>query len=202
MAQRPSMKRPSLPSDEPYKGTRPAAGLALSGLAAAVGYEAAARALRSHLQPFQWVNPLTDDTPSALAETRRMAYRPSPFAKTLYVAVWYASAYAFGETAPGVTPKIQVDLVDDATLSTLDTFTVDDLPQARNPSRGARLATSGLVSTSGLLSGLEVYASNAWIESPLSVSGLSGADGWLVVEATGAQVLAVGWVEVVNAEVG
>ena len=122
--------------------------------------------------------------------------------KTLYVAVWYASAYAFGETAPGVTPKIQVDLVDDATLSTLDTFTVDDLPQARNPSRGARLAASGLVSTSGLLSGLEVYASNAWIESPLSVSGLSGADGWLVIEATGAQVLAVGWVEVVNAEVG
>lgn len=197
---RPSLKRPELPSDEPYKGTRPALGLAASGLAAAVGYEAAVRALRSHVQPFQWVDPLSDDTPSGSAETRRMAYRPSPFATTLYVAVWYATGYTFGKTAPGTAPKIDVDLVDDATLTVQDSFTADNIATPRNPRRGANLNNSGLTDTSGLLLGGEQYASTPWVGA-LDVSGLAGADGWLIIEATAAQILAVGWVEVVSAEV-
>lgn len=196
-----SLYRPSLPSDVPYQATRPASGIAASSVAGAVGYEAAVRALRSHVQPFQWMDPLADDIPQAAAETRFVAYRPSPFATALYVGIWYASAFSFGVTAPGAAPKLDVSLIADAGGATVDQFTIDELAQPRDVSRGANLAASGLVDTTGLLAGREQYASNMWTETPLDVTGLAGADGWIEVEATACQVLAVGWVEVVSAEV-
>lgn len=199
---RPSLKRPDLPSVEPYKATRPAAGLAATALASAIGYEAAVRALRVHTQPFQWMDPLSDDSPSGTAEVRRLAYRPSPFATRLYVGVWYATAYTFGVTAPGTAPKIQIDLTSDAapTIS-IESRTFDDIATPRNPARGANLAASGLVDTSGLLLGQEAYTATTWTETPFNPGPLSGGDGWIAVEATAAQILAVQWVEVVSAEV-
>jgi hypothetical protein len=200
MATRIATRRASLPSAEPYKATRPAAGIAAAALGGATGYEAGVRALRSLVQCFQWIDPLTDDAPSATPETRRVSYRPSPYAQALYVAVWYAADVPNGTTLPAVNPKIDVQLNDDAGVG-IDGYTIDDLPERRTNSRTADLAASGSTDTTGLLAGREQYASNSWVEAPLDVLGLAGADGWLHVEGTAVQILAVGWVEVVSAEV-
>lgn len=200
MTTRISTRRANLPSAEPYKATRPAAGIAASALGGATGYEAAVRALRSHVQCFQWMDPLTGDAPTATPETRRVAYRPSPYAQALYVAVWYAADVPNGTTLPAVNPKIDVQLETDAGVG-VDGYTVDDLPERRATIRTADFATSGRVDTSGLLEGRELYVSNSWVEAPLDVLGLVGGDGWLHVEGTAVQILAVGWVEVVLAEV-
>ena len=201
MADRIATKRAILPSVEPFKATRPALGIVASALGGATGYEAGVRALRSHVQPFQWMDPLNDDVPSAAAETRRVAYRPSPYALSLYVGIWYATATPYGTTLPGTPPKFVVSLLDDATLLSVDSFNVESLPERRSNSRTANLANSGQTDTTGLLFGEEVYAANTWLESPLNAAALTGGDGWLEVEATAAQILAVGWVEVPRAEV-
>lgn len=191
--------RPLLPDEEAYRAGRPAAGVVAQALAAAASHTLGVVALRTGVQQWQMLDYTTGGVLPA-AETRRVLYRPSPLAAQVWVGVWFTAAYPFGATAPAAPSKIQLTLLDDATLTPQDTAALDDIQQQDRP-RGSIIAAGGNIDDTGLMQGLERLAALAW-SAPLDASTLAGLDGWISVEATEAAILAVQWVEVVPAEGG